>query len=55
MSIYEVLQQVTLPSFGMMCSNSQLVSAHPFQSLFIFFCHMEYFLFSDLRIFSLYI
>ena len=32
--------------------------AHPFLSLFIFFCHhhhMECFLFSDLRIFSLYI
>ena len=56
MGILRVLQQVTLPSFGMMCSNSQLTSAHLFPSLFIFFCHqyqMECFLFSDLRIFSL--
>ena len=56
MGILRVLQQVTLPSFGMMCSISQLTSAHPFLSLFIFFCHrhhMECFLFSDLRIFSL--
>ena len=54
--ILRVLQQVTLPSFGMMCSISQLASAHPFLSLFIFFCHhhhMECFLFSDLRIFLL--
>ena len=53
-----VLQQVTLPSFGMMCSISQLTAAHLFLSLFIFFCHrhhMEYFLFSDLRIYLLYI
>ena len=45
-----------MPSFGMMCSNSQLTSAHPFLSLFIFFCHrhhMECFLFSVLRIFLL--
>ena len=47
-----------LPSFGMMCSISQLTSAHPFLSLYIFFCychHIECFLFSDLRIFLLYI
>ena len=56
MAILRVLQQVTLPSFGMTCSNSQLTSAHPFLSLFIFFCHryhMECFLFSDLKIFLL--
>ena len=54
MGILRVLQQVTLPSFGMMYPNSQLASAHPFLSLFIFFCHhhhMECFLFSNLRIF----
>ena len=54
----DFLRQVTLPPFGMMCSNNQLTSAHPFLSLFIFFCHhhhMKCFLFSDLRIFSLYI
>ena len=41
-------------SFGMMCSNSQLTGAHPFLSLFIFFCyrlHLDCFLLSDLRIF----
>ena len=32
-----VLQQVTLPSFGMICLNSQLTSAHPFLSCFFFF------------------
>ena len=36
MGILRVLQQVTLPSFGMRCSNSQLTSAHPFLSLFLF-------------------
>ena len=39
--------------FGMMCSNSQLTSAHPFLSLFIFSCHRHHmgcFLFSDLNI-----
>ena len=42
--------------FGMMCSNSQLTGAHPFFSLFIFFCHrhhMECYIFLDSRIFSL--
>ena len=56
MSILRVLQQMTSPSFGMMCSNSQLAGAHPFLSLFSLFCHrhqMECFLFSELRIFSL--
>ena len=56
MGILMVLQQVTSPSFEMTCSNSQLTGAHPFQCLFTFFCHrhqMEWFLFWDLRIFSL--
>ena len=44
MSILEVLQQVTLPSFGMMCSSSQLTSAHLLVSLFIFFCHCHHIL-----------
>ena len=46
---------MTLPLFGIMCSNSQLTGSHPFLRLFIFFCHhhhMECLLFSDLRIFS---
>ena len=54
MGILGALQHVTLPSFGMMCSISQLTGAHPFLSLFFFSCHrhhMECFLFSDLRSF----
>ena len=56
MGILRVLQQVTLPSFGMMCLNSQLTVHIRSWGLFIFFCHhhhMECFPFSDLRIFSL--
>ena len=57
MGILRFLQQVTLPSIGMMCSNSQLISAHPFPNLFIFFSHhhMECFLFPDFRMLSPYI
>ena len=42
----------------MMCSISQLTSAHPFLTLFIFFCHrhhMECFHFLDLRIYLLHL
>ena len=56
MGILSVLQQVTLPSFGMTCLNSQLTVHIHSSVLFIFFCHyhhMEFLLFSDLRIFSL--
>ena len=56
MGILRVLQQVTLPSFGMMCLNSQLTVHFRSSVLFIFFCHhhhMECLPFSDLRIFSL--
>ena len=54
MGILSVLQQATLPSFGMTFLNSQLTVYIRSSVLFIFFCHhMECLLFSDLRIFSL--
>ena len=56
MGILRILKQVTLPSFGMMCLNSQLTVHTRSLVIFIFFCHhhhMECLLFSDLRIFSL--